>query len=561
METQKEKYFWRKNYPSGVPFEIDPEKYSSLVDLFEETVSVYSDRIAFNNFDKEITYKELEVYSAQFAGYLQGELGLKKGDRIAIQVPNLLQYPIALWGAIRAGLIVVNTNPLYTPREMEHQFKDAGVKALLIYENFAFNLQGILKNTPIEQVILTGTGDMLGGLKGWLVNFVVRHIKKLVPKFNLPQAISFKEALKLGKSHPLKKVEVESEDIAFLQYTGGTTGLSKGAMLTHRNIVAALEGSTAWVRPVLPAEGAVIMTALPMYHIFALTANCLLVFKLGGKNILVTNPRDLPAFVKIMKNNTFNMISGVNTLFNALLNREDFKTINFSQLKVTLGGGMAVQDAVAQKWEEVTKCPLAEAYGMTETSPGITINPLDGSQHMGSIGLPFPSTEVKIMKEDGTEAEFGEPGELWVRGPQVMKGYWERPEATAEVFEGDWLKTGDIATVDEEGFFKIVDRKKEMILVSGFNVYPNEVENIVASHPKVLEVGAIGIPDERSGEKVKVCVVKSDDTLTKEELIEFCKQELTAYKVPKEVEFMEELPKSNVGKILRRLLKEREEGS
>ncbi|BDC98992.1 AMP-binding protein [Persicobacter psychrovividus] len=556
MENQHEAFFWQKNYPEGVPFDIDPGKYESLVDLFEETVEQHNSKVAFDNFDKELTYAELELYSRYFGAYLQQELGLKKGDAIAIQIPNLLQYPIALWGALRAGLVVVNTNPLYTPREMEHQFKDAGVKAILIYENFAYNLQTIVRNTDIETVIVTGTGDMLGTLKGFIVNLVVRHVKKMVPKYHLPDAVSFKEVLDIGKKKTLNTIKPAAEDIAFLQYTGGTTGLSKGAMLTHRNIIAALEGSTAWVKPVLPASGAIIVTALPMYHIFALTANCLLIFKLGGKNILITNPRDLPAFIKTISKHRFNMISGVNTLFNAMLNHPDFGMINFDELKVTLGGGMAVQDAVAQKWEEATGCPLAEAYGMTETSPGITINPLDGNHRMSSIGLPFPSTEVKIMSDEGVEVPHGEHGELWVRGPQVMKGYWKNEAATNEMFDGEWLKTGDIATVDDDGFFKIVDRKKEMILVSGFNVFPNEIENVIAMHPKVLEVGAIGIPDERSGEKVKVFVVKKDDSLTADEVIEFCKAQLTAYKVPKEVAFKAELPKTNVGKILRRKLKE-----
>ncbi|BDD10000.1 long-chain-fatty-acid--CoA ligase [Fulvitalea axinellae] len=551
---------WLGNYPKGVPVTIDPNRYGSMLELFQETVAKFGDAPAYQSFADRITFNELDTLTDNFASFLRNHLKLEKGDRIALQVPNLIQYPVAMFGALKAGLVVVNTNPLYTPREMEHQFTDAGVKAILIYENFAHNLEKIIHKIPAEHVIVTGTGDMLKGMKRHIVNFAVRYVKKMVPAFKLKGAYSFRKALALGAKKKFTADRSSRDDIAFLQYTGGTTGVSKGAMLTHGNIIGALEQSAAWLSPMLVGEKDMsIITALPLYHIFALTANCLLVFKLGGLNILVPNARDFPAFIKIMKDNPFNMICGVNTLFNALMNHPDFASINFSSLKVSLGGGMAVQDAVAKKWQQITGCVLSEAYGLTETSPGVTINPLDGTARMGSIGLPFPSTEVKIVKDDGSEAEVGGHGELCVRGPQVMLGYWNRVEETTEVLSEDgWFRTGDIATVDEDGYFKLVDRKKEMILVSGFNVYPNEVENVLASYPKVLEVGAIGIPHERSNEAVKVFVVKKDESLTKEELLEFCKDKLTAYKIPKEIEFRTDLPKSNVGKILRRVLKEQE---
>ncbi|MCG8474337.1 MAG: AMP-binding protein [Cytophagales bacterium] len=551
---------WYKQYPKQVPQEIDPKHYHSTLELFDEVIENYSNRPAFKSFGYEITYQQLDELSRNFASFLTAELGLKKGDRFAIQVPNLLQFPIAMFGAMRAGIVVVNVNPLYTAREMEHQLNDSGAKGILIYENFAFNLEKIIDKTSIESIIVTGTGDALPFVKKTLVNFAVRKVKKMVPKYRLPKAIGFNQALTKGSKHTFEKVQVTLEDVAFLQYTGGTTGVAKGAILTHGNMVGALEQCCAWIAPILEANKIpTVITALPLYHIFALMANCLFIFKLGGKNILIPNARDFPAFIRIMKDNPFSMITGVNTLYNALLNNEDFNDIDFSQLKVSLGGGMAVQDTVAQKWKEATGCVLSEAYGLTETSPAVCINPLDGSAVMGSIGLPIPSTEIQIVTDSEKLAGFDEPGELWVRGPQVMKGYWNRPDETADALTQDgWFKTGDIATMDSKGYVRIVDRKKEMILVSGFNVYPNEVENVVSMHKKVLEVGAIGIPHPKSNEVVKIFVVKRDPSLTEEELLSFCKENMTGYKVPKAVEFMKELPKTNVGKILRRKLKEME---
>lgn len=547
---------WFDLYPKEVNHDIDPDEFASVMDFANDCFKKYSDRTAYVNMDKTLTFQQVDTYSDHFAAFLQNDIGIKKGDRIAIQMPNLLQYPVVLFGAIKTGAIVVNTNPLYTPKEMKHQFNDAGVKAVIILANFASNLEKILPETSIEKVIITEIGDMLGGLKGAIVNFVVKSIKKMVPAYSIPNAIKFKAALKSGASKNYTKPEIAGSDVAFLQYTGGTTGVAKGAMLTNRNIMANMMQIAEWKKPKLNFDGEVIITALPLYHIFALTVNCLAMLKIGAKNILVTNPRDMPAFLKELKKYPFSIITGVNTLFNGLLRQDSFKDIDFSKLKVSVGGGMAVQKATAEEWKEVTGCTIVEGYGLTETCPVLSCNPVDGTERLGTIGIPLPSTEMSIRDDDGNPVPNGEPGEIWGRGPQVMAGYWERPEATAEVMAGEWLKTGDIAIAFDDGFFKIVDRKKEMINVSGFNVYPNEVEDCVASHPKVSEVGCIGVPDPHSNEVVKVFVVKKDPSLTKEELFAYCKNEMTGYKRPKHIDFKDELPKSNVGKILRRILKE-----
>lgn len=549
---------WFQHYPKGVPQTINPEQYSSLADLFEIGFKKYANQPAMENMGKCLTYQEFEIQVNRFAGYLQTHTKLEKGDRIAIQMPNLLQYPIAMFAALRCGFVVVNTNPLYTSDEMKHQFNDSGAKAIVILENFACNLESILSETAIETVITTEIGDLLGGIKGAITNFVVKRIKKMVPPFSLPKAISFNQALKLGSQSTFKKVELTGEDIAFLQYTGGTTGVSKGAMLTHKNLVANLEQVCAWMSIMLKEGKEEVITALPLYHVFALTCNCLVMFKLGAKNILITNPRDMSGFVKELGKHQFSVITGVNTLFNGLLNQPDFEKLDFSKLKVAFGGGMAVQKVVAEKWLKVTGASLAEGYGLTETSPVLTINPLDGTDRTGTIGLPIPSTDIKMLDDDGKEVDQGEPGELCAKGPQVMKGYWQRPEDTAQVMIGEWFKTGDVAVIDTDGFIKIVDRKKEMILVSGFNVYPNEVEDAISRHEKVLEVGAIGVPDKKSTEAVKIFIVKKDESLTIEEIKDHAHEILTGYKCPKHVEFVDELPKSNVGKILRRILKEQD---
>ncbi|CUS48592.1 MAG: long-chain acyl-CoA synthetase [Idiomarinaceae bacterium HL-53] len=546
---------WLKRYPNGVASEIDPDHYSSLVDIFEESVEKYGDNDAFVNMDKVISFNELDRLSAQFAAYLQG-IGLKKGDAVAIMMPNVLQYPVAIFGVLRAGMVVVNVNPLYTARELKHQLTDSGAKAIVILKNFATTLQKIQKDVNLDKVILTGLGDLLPTPKRWIVNFVVRYVKKMVPAYSLENTIEFNAALAAGEGKKPERPEVTGDDLAFLQYTGGTTGVSKGAMLTHRNMVANLEQVSAMVQPLVEDGKEVIITALPLYHIFALTANCLTFIKHGGANILITNPRDMPGFVKELGKHKFSVISGVNTLFNGLLNTPGFSDLDFSKLKVALGGGMAVQRAVAEHWEKVTGSTLLEGYGLTECSPVVTVNPYDIEHYTGSIGVPVPSTDVKIVDEEGNEVPMGEPGEILVRGPQVMVGYLGRPEATAEAIKDGWFATGDMGTVDEHGFFRIVDRKKDMILVSGFNVYPNEIEDVVASHPKVLEVAAVGVPHESSGEVVKIFVVKKDNSLDEKELREYCRENLTAYKVPKLIEFRAELPKTNVGKILRRELRD-----
>ncbi|PIY13172.1 MAG: long-chain-fatty-acid--CoA ligase [Flexibacter sp. CG_4_10_14_3_um_filter_32_15] len=552
---------WLKSYPEGIPAEINPDEYSSLLDLFEESIAKYGDKIAYENMGATLTFNELDEKSAAFAAYLQRK-GLQKGDRFVIQSPNLIQYPIAIFGILRAGLIVVNTNPLYTPKEMEHQFTDSGAKGILILANFASNLEKVIKHTSIEHVFVTEVADMVGGLKGWAMNMAVKYLKKMVPSYSIPNAVSFTDALYEGKKYNYSKPKFDSGDVAFLQYTGGTTGVSKGAMLTHRNILANMQQLVAWVDVSDIKEGVETgITALPLYHIFALTFNCFGFLRYGVKNVLITNPRDMEGFVEELKKHKIGLISGVNTLFNGLLNQPEFKNVDFSHLKVALGGGMAVQEAVNNRWKEITGKAIAEAYGLTETSPGLIVNPLAGKVRIGWIGLPLPSTEVRILDDAGNDVELGQPGEICGKGPQIMKGYWQRPEETANTMIGDYFKTGDIGVMDEEGYFKIVDRKKEMILVSGFNVYPNEVEGVIALNDKVLEVGVIGIPDEKSHEAIMACIVKKDDSLTKEEIRAFCKEHLTGYKVPKHVVFKDELPKSNVGKILRRVLKEQELGT
>ncbi|TVQ36533.1 MAG: long-chain-fatty-acid--CoA ligase [Wenzhouxiangella sp.] len=547
---------WLEQYPANVPAEIDMNEFSSVVEVIEKSCREYADKVAYLNFGASLTYGQVDEYSRAFGARLQA-MGLKPGDRIAIMMPNVLQYPIAVFGALRAGLVVVNTNPLYTARELKHQLKDSGARAIVIIENFANVLEAVIDDTEVEHVILTTMGDMVGFPKGAIMNFVLRYVKKMVPKFDLPGAVPFKRVLADGAGATLTPAKLGHDDLAFLQYTGGTTGVSKGAMLTHGNMVANMQQSSAWLGDRVSPGQETIITALPLYHIFALTANCLVFLKFGGRNVLITNPRDMPGFIKELSKVEFTAITGVNTLFNGLLNTPGFSELDFSNLRMTLGGGMAVQRAVAEKWKKVTGVPLIEAYGLTETSPAACINPMDLEDYNGAIGLPISSTSCQVIDADGNPQPMGETGELCVKGPQVMKGYWNRPEETAKVLDDDgWLKTGDMAKMDEKGFFYIVDRKKDMILVSGFNVYPNEIEDVVAAHPKVLEVGAIGAPDEKSGEVVKVVVVRKDPSLTVKEIREHCRKELTGYKVPKYVEFVDELPKTNVGKILRRELRD-----
>ncbi len=548
---------WLKSYPKGVPEEIDPDSYQSIIDVFDESVAKYPNNEAFENMGTVYSYSELNQLAENFAAYLQQVLGLTHGDRLAIMMPNLLQYPVAIFGGMKAGLSIINVNPLYTATELKHQLNDASANALIIVENFACTFDSIKDDTPVEHVILTGLGDGLKGFKSHLVNFAVKYIKKMVPKYQLPKAIRYKNVLQQGASLTLEPVSLSQNDIAFLQYTGGTTGVSKGAVLTHRNIVANLIQSHAWLAESVKEGEEVIITALPLYHIFSLTANCMVFMKLGGKNVLITNPRDMPGFVKELKKQKFTVFTGVNTLFNGLLNADGFAQLDFSSFRLSLGGGMAVQESVAKEWAKVTGVALIEAYGLTETSPAVCMNPITATEYNGTIGLPISSTEVSIRNEEGEEVALGEPGELWIRGPQVMRGYLDRPEETAKVLKPEgWFTSGDIAVMDENGYCKIVDRKKDMILVSGFNVFPNEIEDVVASHAKVLEVGAIGKPDDNSGEVVHVFVVKKDQSLTKEEVVAHCKQHLTGYKVPKAVSFVDELPKSNVGKILRRELRD-----
>jgi long-chain acyl-CoA synthetase len=557
METQeavKHKHIWLKHYPKGVPYEINPDRYTSLLELMDEAFRKFAGLPAYANMGKAVTFGELDQLSRKFGAYLQS-LGLQKGDRLAIQMPNLLQYPVAMFGALRAGLIVVNTNPLYTPREMEHQFRDAGVKAIVILANFAHNLEKILPNTGIKHVITTEIGDMLGFPKKQLVNFVVKNVKKMVPAYRLPGATPISDAIAQGSGMTLKPVQLGGKDIAFIQYTGGTTGVSKGATLTHRNVVANVEANFEWMKPCMNEKDNIIITALPLYHIYSLTVNALSALKSGMLNVLITNPRDQKAFIKDLKKYRFTCITGVNTLYNSLLNNPEFANLDFSSLRITSAGGMALQTTVAEKWTKVTGIVPAEGYGLSETSPVLSSNTIDGTARIGTIGIPWPSTELKIVKDDGNDAAPGESGEIWARGPQVFPGYWNRPEETAQVFSGDWFKTGDIGEMSEEGFFRIVDRKKDMIIVSGLKVFPNEVEEVVSKCEGVLEVACVGVPDERSGEAVKLFVVKKDQSLTEESIRAFCRENLTNYKRPKSVEFRTELPKSNVGKILRRELR------
>jgi len=547
---------WHKAYDAGVPFEINPNEYSSINDMLEIGFKKFKSLPAFHCMGTTLTYEEIDHLSQKFASYLQNDLHLQKGDRLAIMMPNILQYPIALFGALRAGLIAVNVNPLYTARELEHQLKDADVKAIVIFANSAHVLEKIVKNTPVKHIMVTQIGDMLKFPKNYIVNFVIKKVKKMVPAYSLPNTLDFKECMLKGDASTFKKPEVKLDDTAFLQYTGGTTGVAKGAVLTHKNIVSNMVQARAWIKNLITDGQEIIITPLPLYHIFSLTANCFIFNSVGALNVLITNPRDIPGFVKELQKWKFTAITGVNTLFNGLLNNEEFKKLDFSHLKVALGGGMAVQKAVAERWRQVTGKPLIEAYGLTETSPAACINPMTLKEYNGYIGVPIPSTEVEIKDDDGKSVPLGEIGEICIRGPQVMAGYYNRPEETAKVMTNDgFFKTGDLGFMTEDGYVKIVDRKKDMILVSGFNVYPNELEDVIVGHPKVLEAAAIGVPDEKSGELVKIFVVKKDESLTSEELMKYCREHLTSYKVPKSIEFRTELPKSNVGKILRKDLR------
>jgi long-chain acyl-CoA synthetase len=548
---------WLKSYPKGVPAEIDSSRYASLKDMIESSMEKYRDLPAFTNMGHSISFGELDEQSRYFGAYLQKVAGLEKGDRVAVMMPNVIQYPVAVFGILRAGMCVVNVNPLYTPRELEHQLNDSGAKAILIFENFASTLDKVLDKTDVRKVMVTGIGDMLPFPKGMIANFVVRKIKKMVPEYKLSGAVPFKQVLKEGKWQPLDEVSLDHDDLAFLQYTGGTTGVSKGAILTHGNLVANVLQARAWCGELLSEGDGVVITALPLYHIFSLTANCLMFTILGANNVLITNPRDFDAFVAELKKYPFTFISGVNTLFNALLNTPGFDQVNFSAMRIALGGGMAVQKPVADHWKAVTGKPILQAYGLTETSPAACINPPTDTEFTGSIGLPISSTEVSIRDDAGTELAVGEVGEICIRGPQVMAGYWQREEDTAKtMFEGGWLRTGDMGRMDQGGFVFITDRKKDMILVSGFNVFPNEIEDVVVGMPGVLEAAAVGVPDERSGEIVKLFVVRKDPNLTEADVIKHCRENLTGYKVPKKVVFREELPKTNVGKILRRALRD-----
>ena len=544
---------WLKSYPDFVSPTTEIN-YQNIVEIYDQSIKNFGDNVAYKNMDVELTYKEIDKHVNALTWFFQNKTNLKKGDKVALQMPNLLQYPVAIFACLKAGLVIVNTNPLYTADEMLHQYKDSGAKAVIILENFAFNLEKILSQTGIETVIITTIGDLLGGLKGSIVNFVIRKIKKMVPSYSLPGSISLKNILKENSGKKGTSVSINNNDTAFLQYTGGTTGVSKGAELTHGNICANVSQVESWIGKNISEGEEVIITALPLYHIFALTANCLTFFRYGSKNILITNPRDMPKFCADLKKNPFTAITGVNTLFIGLMNQEVFKNLDFSKMKLALGGGMAVQDVVAEQWEKLTGCALLEAYGLSETSPAATINPWNGKHQIGSIGLPLPSTDIKILDDNMKEVKFGEPGEIAIKGPQVMKGYWNRPEETKKSMHGDYFLTGDVGTMDEKGFFKIVDRKKEMILVSGFNVYPNDVEKAISENPKVLEVGVRGEKKEDGTEFVRAFIVKKDPSLTEDEIINFCREKLTNYKVPKSISFREELPKSNVGKILRRLL-------
>jgi len=548
--------FWLAHYPRGVPPDIDVNEYASVREVFEEACRTFSTRPAFACMGRSISFADLDALSATFGAWLQG-IGCQRGTRVALMMPNILQYPICLLGTLRAGCTVVNVNPLYTARELEHQLVDSGTEVIVVVENFANTLQQVVGRTKIRQSVVTSVGEMLA-IKGRIVDLVLRRVRHAVPKWSLPGSVRFSDAMRQGRKLSLTRIPLGHDDLAFLQYTGGTTGVAKGAMLAHRNIVANMLQARAWIRPVLdPDRREVILTPLPLYHIFSLTANCLVFMSVGGENVLIPNPRDIPGFVRTMRRYRFTAITGVNTLFNALLNNPKFRRLNFRSLRLTLGGGMAVQEAVAKRWQQVTGIPLVEAYGLTETSPAVTINPLDAREYNGSIGLPIPSTDIALRDDAGNDVPLGSAGELCVKGPQVMTGYWNRPDETAKVMTPDgYLMTGDIATMDERGYIRIVDRKKDMIIVSGFNVYPNEIEGVVVMHTGVLECAAIGVPDTRSGEAVKLFVVRKDVSLTAEEVIAHCRGHLTGYKVPREVEFRGELPKSNVGKILRRELRD-----
>ncbi len=548
---------WLNSYEQGVNAEIDITQYSSISDVFRQSVEKFAHQPAFQNMGKTLTYAEVGKLAENFASYLQNVLKLPRGERVAVMLPNLLQYPIALFGILQAGLVAVNTNPLYTPRELEHQLKDSGATTIIVLENFANTLELVLPRTQIKHVIVASVGEMFGFFKGTLMNFVLRKIKKMVPEYRISGAIPFQTTLKEGAAHTFRPVTLTREDTALLQYTGGTTGVAKGAILSHGNICANMLQAKEWIKNQLREGKETVIAALPLYHIFALTVNLMIFTNAGSKIILITNPRDMKGFIGELKKERISVFIGVNTLFNGMVNQPDFAAVDFSNLRLTLGGGMATQKAVAEKWKKITGTPIVEAYGLTEASPGVCCNPLNIEAYSGGIGLPVPSTEVELRDADGKEVGIGHPGELWVRGPQVMKGYWNRPEETAKTIDArGFLETGDIAVMDEKGWLKLVDRKKDLIVVSGFNVYPNEIEEVVSHNDKVMEVACIGVPNEKTGEALKVFVVKKDPSLTKEELIEFCRTELTAYKVPKDIEFRDELPKSNVGKILRRELRE-----
>jgi len=551
---------WLDSYEKGVKAEIDETLYQSIPDVFRQSVEKFANQPAFQNMGKTLTYAEVGKLAQDFASYLQNVLKLPRGERVAIMLPNLLQYPIALFGILQAGLVAVNTNPLYTPRELEHQLKDSGATTIIVLENFANTLELVLPRTQIKHVIVASVGEMFGFFKGTLMNFVLRKVKKMVPEYRISDTIPFQTALKEGAAHTFRPVSLTREDTALLQYTGGTTGVAKGAILSHGNICANMQQAAEWIVNLLRPGKETVIAALPLYHIFALTVNLMIFTQAGSKIILITNPRDMKSFIGDMKKECVSVFVGVNTLFNGMVNQPDFATVDFSSLKLTLGGGMATQKAVAEKWKSITGTPIVEAYGLTEASPGVCANPLNIPAYTGGIGLPLPSTEIELRDADGNEVAQGQPGEMWIRGPQVMKGYWNRPEETAKVLDArGFLATGDIAVMDEKGWFKLVDRKKDLIVVSGFNVYPNEVEDVAASHPKVLEAACIGVSSPKTGEALKLFIVKKDESLTAEELIAFCRTELTGYKVPKDIEFRDELPKSNVGKILRRELRKEAE--
>jgi len=547
---------WLANYPSGVSANIDPDKYGSLVEMIDETLKKYGDKPAFVCMGKALSFTELDAHADAFGAYMISR-GLEPGDKVALMMPNLLQYPIALFGALRAGLVIVNTNPLYTPREMKHQFVDAGVKAIVIAENFCKNLQQVVDHTNIKTIITTSIGELLGTIKGSVVDFMVKSVKRKVPEYELPNAVSFKEALAQGKKFKIPYRKSNPGDVIALQYTGGTTGVSKGAMLTNRNLVANMEQIRSTISPYITEGKEVALSPLPLYHIFAFSVNCLALMNMGCTNVLIVNPRDFSTIVKAWKGYPISLMTGVNTLYNGLVNDKAFQALDFSNMIASIAGGTSVQSAVSEQWKNLTGKPIVEGYGLTESSPVATLNPIDGTGRQGTIGMPIPSTVLRIVDEEGNVLPPGEAGEIQIKGPQVMKGYFNRPEETAKTLSEDgWLSTGDIATMSADGYFKVVDRKKDMILVSGFNVYPNEIEDVLASHPKIMEVAAVGVADEKSGEVVKVFIVKKDKSLKEKEVIEFCRENLTGYKVPKQVAFMKELPKSTVGKILRRELRE-----